>query len=342
MQDTQSLIEVKRAILHILDLNSGVPIFSYADLDRDCFPLLQKHLEKAWKDAAAHNSTIGEINPVRVKLEAYLEQKRQQQAEDCFASITQELAQKLHQDLMLCGEENTVDFVAVEFLAEGFHQFGVMLYPNQQGYTHKIVHSDGQTHNEIIPHYAILPGPTQKISMFAFVNLEQWTVRFSDKKRTLDGETVFLLPDRILNCTMPVSTKETIKKVHTIVNQVAEEYGQNAAQAVSRAKAYLMEVSKSKEELQPAEVGEKVFFHHPGMQASYRERAELENLPKVAPIERDYTVRTNKTHKIRTDTGIELIVPSDFFNNPDYIEFHSHEDGTISISIKKIGEIINR
>ena len=40
---------------------------------------------------------------------------------------------------------------------------------------------------------------------------------------------VYLLPDRWLNCTMPVSAKETIKKVHTIVNKVAEEYGQNAA-----------------------------------------------------------------------------------------------------------------
>ena len=32
-------------------------------------------------------------------------------------------------------------------------------------------------------------------------------------------------------------------------------------------------------------------------------------------------MRANKSHKIRTDTGIEIIVPSDFFNNSEYIEF---------------------
>ena len=71
MQDAQSLIEVKRAILHILDLNSGVPVFSDEDLDREIFEFLQKHLEKAWKDPAAHNSAIGQVNPVRVKLAEY-------------------------------------------------------------------------------------------------------------------------------------------------------------------------------------------------------------------------------------------------------------------------------
>lgn len=336
MQDAQSLIEVKRAILHILDLNSGVPVFSDGDLDRDIFELLQKHLEKAWKDAAAHNSAIGEINPVRVKLSAY------QQQGDTFAAMTQELAQKLHQELMLCGEERTIDFVAVDFLAAGVRQFGILLYQNQMGYTHRIGQQDGQVCNAIIPHYAILPGPTQKISQFAFVDMENWTVKFADKKRILDGEETFLLPDRLLNCTMPTSPKDTIKKVHTIVNKVAEEYGQNAAQAVSRTKAYLLEVSKTADEIHPAEVGETVFASHPGMQASYREQAELASLPKTAPLERDYAVRVNKTHKIKTDTGIEITVPSDFFNNPDYIEFISNDDGTISINIKHVGQIINR
>ena len=37
------MIQVKRAILHILDLNSGVPVFSDLDLDRELFEYLQKH-----------------------------------------------------------------------------------------------------------------------------------------------------------------------------------------------------------------------------------------------------------------------------------------------------------
>ena len=68
----------------------------------------------------------------------------------------------------------------------------------------------------------------------------------------------------------------------------------------------------------------------------------MASLPKATPVERDYAVRTNKSHKIKTDTGIEITVPSDFFNNPDYIEFVSNDNGTISINIKNVGKIINR
>ncbi len=90
-----------------------------------------------------------------------------------------------------------------------------------------------------------------------------------------------MLPDRLLNCTMPVSPKDTIKKVHTIVNKVAEEYGQNAAQAVSRAKAYMMEASETETEIQPEEVGRQVFATHPGMQQSYLEQVALASCPRL-------------------------------------------------------------
>lgn len=46
--------------------------------------------------------------------------------------------------------------------------------------------------------------------------------------------------------------------------------------------------------------------------------------------------------KIKTDTGIEITIPSDFFDNSEYIEFINNPNGTISISIKNVGKIINR
>lgn len=106
-------------------------------------------------------------------------------------------------------------------------------------------------------------------------------------------------------------------------------------------KALLKSQEKKTEIIEPAEVGRRVFEHNPGMQQSYMEEITKASLPKETAVDRDYAVRTNKSHKIKTDTGIELIVPSDFFNNTDYIEFVSNDDGTISINIKKVGQIIN-
>ncbi len=47
-------------------------------------------------------------------------------------------------------------------------------------------------------------------------------------------------------------------------------------------------------------------------------------------------------HKIRTDTGIDITFPAEYGKNPDFLEFESNLDGTLSIRIKNVGAIENR
>ena len=47
-------------------------------------------------------------------------------------------------------------------------------------------------------------------------------------------------------------------------------------------------------------------------------------------------------HKLKTDTGIELTIPTDYFDNTEYVEFNNNEDGTLSITLKHISNIVNR
>ena len=47
-------------------------------------------------------------------------------------------------------------------------------------------------------------------------------------------------------------------------------------------------------------------------------------------------------HKLKTDTGIELTIPAEYFDNTEFIEFNHAEDGSLFITIKNISRIINR
>ena len=51
---------------------------------------------------------------------------------------------------------------------------------------------------------------------------------------------------------------------------------------------------------------------------------------------------TIRSHKIKTDTGIEIKIPTEYLENNRYVEFTNHADGTISIQLKNIGKIVNR
>ena len=45
---------------------------------------------------------------------------------------------------------------------------------------------------------------------------------------------------------------------------------------------------------------------------------------------------------LTTDTGIELRIPMEQYQNPDNVQFITNEDGTISVLLKNIGHIVTK
>ena len=74
------------------------------------------------------------------------------------------------------------------------------------------------------------------------------------------------------------------------------------------------------------------------------EKKEIQEaqLPDQVPVQQDFARRTGKTHKIKTDTGIEITFPSEYIDNSDYIQFINNPDGTLSIELKNIAKIVNK
>ncbi|MFQ7235944.1 MAG: nucleoid-associated protein, partial [Enterococcus hulanensis] len=57
---------------------------------------------------------------------------------------------------------------------------------------------------------------------------------------------------------------------------------------------------------------------------------------------REITEKKYGKQKLKLSNGIELIVPLDVYRNPELIEFTNNPDGTISVTIKNVDEVINR
>ena len=92
----------------------------------------------------------------------------------------------------------------------------------------------------------------------------------------------------------------------------------------------------------PQAIAEVAFQESPLMQREYNEEIVNAGLSQEIQLDKELTVKKNKVHKIKTDTGIEITVPIDYFKNKDYIEFINNYDGTLSINLKNIGKLINK
>ena len=59
-------------------------------------------------------------------------------------------------------------------------------------------------------------------------------------------------------------------------------------------------------------------------------------------MDKEATLKKVGRHKLKTDTGIELTIPTDYFDNTEYVEFNNDGNGTLSITLKHISNIVNR
>ena len=335
----ETLIGINRAILHILDFNSNLTVFSEQELalgDGSVAPYLMKHLERSFSDAALKPGTFNQTSALKADLAAYAT------AEIDFVQLSTQIASALYQAIAQSDKLVSADVLVCDISVNGEQVIAILKCNNRVGFTHQVVQGEAGICNSIIHHYAILPSLAHKLDEYAFVWVESGEIRFVDKKCSIGGNEVYILPEIVLDCSSRVSQKDTIAMVTSITRKVAESHGENPAIAVSRAKTLIIENAEVSDYLDPQELGSAVFAASPLMRQQYRQEIEQAGLEEAVKIDRNLAVRTGRTHKLKTDTGIEITIPVDYFQNQDYVEFINNPNGTLSISLKNIGKLVDK
>jgi hypothetical protein len=333
------MIDVKRAILHIGDVHSVLPIISQKELDlRDerILNYISKHIEKLLNDPRTKKGKFQSQSVFVEEMTGYKNNSID------FIKMSANIASEYLKYIFASDEENNVDIIFVEFASDEENFIGVIELKSIQAYTHNVNNSNDMVSNEIIRHFAILPSTSQKLKSFAFVNTNTEGIIFIDNSRLLNGQDTYILKDMILKCSDSVSVKETLDAIKSIALDIADESGQNSAKILAKTKNMIRENSEISSELNVEELGESVFGFSDDLKRKYSEAIKDCGIKGRVSIEQSYAARTNKNHKIKTDTGISITIPVEYFHNRDFVEFENNPDGTISISLKKIGEIINQ
>lgn len=331
---------IQKAILHILDFNTNICILSQQDLDFSSdvvYEYVDKRIERLLKDAGQQTGVFYATSSFQHVLQ------KLQMEEITFDDAAAAIAKKTYDILSHCDETESTDLLVVDFNDDDdVRTLAVLMLENKTAYTHQVLDEEGHVYNKLIKHYAILPGTGQKIEAYALIRFDDFSIRFVDKKRKRNGEDMYILPDRLLQCTSCISGRDAVKMVNKIAAQVAEDHGGSSVEALSKAKNYLADHAETSDSLSPKELGAVVFSDNKEMQNQFEQEIQEAQLPDQVPVQQDFARRTGKTHKIKTDTGIEITFPSEYIDNSDYIQFINNPDGTLSIELKNIAKIVNK
>lgn len=333
------MVVIDKAILHVLDVNDANEFFSdeLLNLDLSTVEFLIKHVEKTIDCQDAKKGCFYEDSEFKRILIGYKNEEME------FVSFSKEVASSLYKLLINSDGVASADLLICDARIDEVRYLVIFKCNNHQGYVHQVnVDEAGRVNTELVNNYAILPGLSQRMDEFVFINLETLDILSKAKKYNVDGNSIYLIPELLLECTQTPSPTETIKEINKVVKKVTEAYCQDQVAAAAAVKNFISENIQSEAVIDPVAVGREVFQDNPSMQSDYSNAITEAGFAEPVAVNQEATLKKLRKHKLSTDTGIDIIIPTDYFENTDFVEFFKNDDGSMSITLKNIQNITNR
>jgi hypothetical protein len=197
--------------------------------------------------------------------------------------------------------------------------------------------------NQIIRYRSMLPSSTTKLSEAVLIDLSDYSVRIVEKKYEVNGSKVNYLSELYLHCHAAMSSKTKLDIVTRAVEQVNKKYYSEEPVKQLEAKRIIKEEIEDTGSVSVDSVSQKLYGTIPEIKEEFDKKMEKYHMEKetVTPQSERTTKKFEKQY-LKTDTGIEINIPMEQYQDVEQVEFITNPDGTISVLIKNINKITTR
>lgn len=331
-------IIIRNAIVHILDSTIGMPVFSdqFLELGPDLNDFLRGHI---YKIAVSDDKKNCRFNDE----EGFLFKCMKSFTEDNMISASQEIAGNLY---TIMNQNITIppgDFFAVTYQTGSSLYLALLKMNYKETYIHYAYSQEGMNYNDIIKQKVTLPSEGARLSEAVLINLQDFTLELVERKYDINGVKANYLSTLFLQCDTELSQKSKLNIITKAVEQVQEKYFGNDFDKAMEIKSVIHEEYTNQGTISAESVGEKLFGEQAEIKEEFSEKLKKYNLEteEVKPVNKQTTKKFEKQY-LTTDTGIEINIPMDQYNDKNNVEFINNPDGTISVLIKNISSITSK
>ena len=329
-------ITVKKAILHILDSTSAMPVFSQRELDRqdeEIENFITAHVTKIYSDMGIKETKFLENSKIRQIIENDF---------DDFKELSIKISNKLFSIMKAQADIPSADLLVAYVDIDGEACLAVIKYNYKKGYTHFVEYDDSGVSNKLMVHSVILASESQTVSEAALIMLDNNKVYVLEKPFLIDGEKEMYFSKLFLNTTSGLSKKESVQTLNEKALEIAEKYYDDDFMKAADLKEAIFEDLSESREINLNNVAEKVFGDDQKAKAEYLDNLKYAGVKETIGFEKSNPEKSYSKQKIRTDSGIEINIPMELYRNKDTVEFVNNPNGTISIIIKQIMKITGK
>lgn len=339
-------VVIEKAILHVLDPSSGMPVLSAEPMvmDEEILEFLETHFEKTLESDEVQTGVLRgdhgfgqrmqDLGMAAAGAAASTAGMSDSALQDLFVEESKTLAEQIYQ--IVSGNESVPagDLICILANVSGQPYFAALKMNYHDGYSHYYINGN----LTIVGQRVLLPGVGRKLEEAFLVNLENLEVRIIEKKYLMMDETKeAYLSSRILGCMPEISERSKLMAVKKAMQKANKEVlGDKKVveqEFMSRMHGYLQET----EEPVISEMCKEVLRDYPQIAPMVEEQLVNENIDPEATVQvGTQTMKRFEKQSVKTPDGIEVKIPADLFADQRAMEFIQNPDGSISLLIKNI------
>ena len=186
----------------------------------------------------------------------------------------------------------------------------------------------------------MVPSKAQGVDEAIIVNIETNQVFIIEKRFMIDGKMGYYLNEQYLKGTPKMTDREKMRIMNKAVSHIDEQYHVNEKEASVLIKQALTDCLLNQTEVKPLQIASQI------LQKDYGAQEECLDMMKDLGIrEEDVVTNVDSVEKmakckIVTDTDIQLVLDVQDYMDEINIKKVKNEDGTISIILSNIHEVV--
>lgn len=325
-----------QVLMHMMDIEHNTVHFSegFVDLNPTSLEYYDKKLEKVFNHSNLKEIEVGNFASIVLRSKQMLEDdEKYLEHSKIITNEWFEIA-KLIQDM----PNANLLFMACRYDGQD-HM--VILKLNYKYAPVMVEEADEEGHQVMrISNAQMVPSKSQNVEEAIVVNIETNQVFIIEKKFMIDGKMGYYLNEQYLKGQPKMTDKEKLRIMRNAVKSVDEQYHVNEFETPALIKQALSDCLIENREVKPTEIASKIFEN------DYNAQEEcLEMMGDLGLKEEDVVTvvdgieRMNKC-KIITDTEMEITISVDDYLGENNIKKIKNEDGTWSLVLSNIRDIV--
>lgn len=331
-------IYLKKAVLHVADPINGDPLCSTAPLDLTK-EYVRDFLQTKIKKISSAKAKTGYLDETEAVSNCF------RQLEETFVTASSELLELWYRVYHESEEAPGCDVLIVLYELDTILHAAFLKINYQNAYTHFADVGENGLENQLILNQAILGNKAQKSDEGVLVNLSSLSFELVEKRYLFSGEKRYYFSESFLKALPAPSFDESVNIIKKTAKKVSSQFPGEDFQILANVTEAIFDSVDETGAIDEIEVAEHVFKDNYTAKAQFQEALKESSFSSEAPVVNELQEISAKKlgkQKFKMSNGIELIVPVDVYRNPDLIEFVNNPDGTISVMIKNVDEVINR